>query len=222
MARVLDPQYEGTAPADPTVFDYARFAVIEGVSGSATVKSLNLQYPAIDIARVTLPANTGTVTAAMITDLRRVAQPRRERAMVTIFPTAPVSVPTTGYGSWPITAGQRPSVYVPTWATRVDVIAHVSGIKYTKGTSGADTTAGVRTGFGSSDPAQNGIIVQDAEDSGGRYGTTWIGTHTVDASMRGTNQIINLQAYRTYGDGNWTADNQTCVVIDWEFSEGAQ
>lgn len=223
IARVLDPQYEGSAPADPTDFQYARPAVIQGVSsGIKSAKELNLAYPAIALAKVMLPASTATVTASMITDLRRVAQPRRERAMVTVFPTANVNMPTGAYSSWPITATQRPTVAVPDWATKVDVIAHVSGVKYTKGTGAADSVAGTRTGFGSSTPSENGIIIQDAEDSGGRYGYTWIGTHTVSAAMRGTDQIINLQAMRSGGTGTWTADYQTCVVIDWEFSEGAQ
>lgn len=222
IARILDPQYEGAAPANPNDFDYALPSVIKGVSSTATVKSLGLGYPAIDLARVSLPANTAAVTSAMITDLRRVAQPRRERAMVTIFPSSPQNMPAAGYSTWPIPLEQRPSVYVPTWATRVDIVAHVSGLKYTKGASATDTVAGVRTGFGSSAPGENGILIADAEDTGGRYAATWIGTHAIDASMRGTNQIINLQAVRSAGVGTWTADYQTSVVIDWEFSEGAQ
>lgn len=223
IARVVDPQYEGQPPVDPTNFEYARPAVIQGVpAGIKSVKELGLSYPAITLAKVTLPASTGTVTAGMITDLRRVAQPRRERAMVTIFPTATVAIPTTGYAAWPINAAQRPTVSVPDWATRVDIVAHVTGLKYTKGSTAADTVAGTRTGFGSSDPAENGILIQDAEDSGGRFGYTWVGTHTVSAAMRGTDQVINLQAVRSGGSGLWTADYQSQIVIDWEFSEGAQ
>lgn len=222
VARVLDPQYEGAPPSDPLTFQYSRIAIIQGVpAATMTAKELNLGYPAIALAKITLPASTGTVTAAMITDLRRVAQPRRERAMLTIFPSTNVAMPTAGYASWPITSAQRPVVAVPDWATRVDIVAHVSGVKFTK-VSAVDSLAGVRTGFGSSLPAQNGIIIQDAEDSGGRYHYTWIGTHLVDASMRGTDQFINLQAVRSGGTGLWVADYQTSIVIDWEFSEGAQ
>lgn len=222
VARVLDPQYEGAAPADPTTFQYSRLVVIQGVpSGTKTAKELNLGYPAIALAKITLPASTATVTSGMITDLRRVAQPRRDRAMVTVFPSATQSIPTTGYSSWPIQSAQRPLVSVPDWATRVDIVAHLSGVKFLQ-SGGTMTTAGIRTGFGSTDPAQNGIIVQDAVDSSGRYHYTLIGTHTIDSSMRGTDQYINLQGYRTYGSGMWTADNQTSIVIDWEFSEGAQ
>lgn len=222
VARVLDPQYEGSAPSDPVTFQYAKLAVIQGVpSGTKTAKELNLGYPAIALAKITLPSSTATVTSAMITDLRRVAQPRRERAMVTVFPDTTWSIPTAGYSSWPITSAQRPLVSVPDWATRVDIVAHMSGVKFVQ-SGAAMTVAGIRTGFGSSLPAQNGILVQDAADTSGRYHYTLVGTHIVDSSMRGTDQVINLQATRSAGSGLWTADYQTSIVIDWEFSEGAQ
>jgi hypothetical protein len=193
-----------------------------------TAKELNLGYPAIALAKITLPSSTATVTDAMITDLRRVAQPRRDRAMVTVFPTgnwtngtAP-EIPAGSYGSWPITSAQRPSALVPDWATRVDIVAHLSGVVYVKSTDNSQTTAGIRTGFGSTLPAQNGIIVQDGADAGGRFHYTVIGTHIIDSSMRGTNQLINIQGNKSSGTGRWYGDYQTSVVIDWEFSEGAQ
>jgi hypothetical protein len=229
IARVLDPQYEGAAPADPTNFQYAYPTIIQGVpSGTLTAKELNLGYPAVALAKITLPASTGTVTSGMITDLRRVAQPRRDRAMVTVFPTGDWSnstaqqIPTGSYGSWPITSAQRPSVLVPDWATRVDIVAHLSGVVYVKSSDNSQTTAGIRTGFGSTLPAQNGIIVQDGTDAGGRFHYTVIGTHIIDSTMRGTYQYINIQGNKSSGTGRWYGDYQTSVVIDWEFSEGAQ
>lgn len=222
VARVLDPQYEGAAPGDPVTFQYAKLSVIQGVpSGTKTAKELNLGYPAIALAKITLPSSTATVTSAMITDLRRVAQPRRERAMVTIFPDATRTMPTGSYASWPIGAGQRPLVSVPDWATRVDIVAHLSGVKFVQG-GGALSAAGIKTGFGSTAPAQNGILVQDAADTSGRYHYTLVGTHIIDSSLRGTDQLIDLLGVRSTGSGVWSADNQTSIVIDWEFSEGAQ
>ena len=222
VARVLDPQYEGAAPSDPVTFQYSKLAVIQGVSASVkTAAELNLGYPAIALARITLPASTATITSDMITDLRKVAQPRRDRAMVTVFPSTPQTMPTGSYGNWPVPTGQRPVVSVPSWATRLDVVAHVSGVKFTQ--SGAvDSVAGVITVFGANNSSQNGIIIQDKEDSNGRYTYTWIGTHIIDSSMRGTDQLLSIQAFRTAGNGVFTADYQTSVVIDWEFSEGAQ
>lgn len=222
VARVLDPQYEGAAPADPVTFQYARITVIEGVpAATKTAKELNLGYPATELAKVTLPANTGTVTAGMITDLRRVANPRRDRAMVTVFPSATVNLPTAAYAAWPLAAGQRPLVTVPEWATRIDIVAHLSGVKFTQ-SGGSLSAAGIRTVFGGAAAAENGVLVQDAADTSGRYHYTLIGTHLVSEAQRGTDVYLDLQAVRSAGAGVWTADYQTSIVIDWEFSEGAQ
>ncbi|MFK0072653.1 hypothetical protein [Arthrobacter woluwensis] len=224
VARVVDPQYEGLPPADPNNFEYARPAVIEGVSAGATVKSLGLSYPAINLARVTLPANTATVTAAMITDLRRVAQPRRERNLMTMFPTASNNMPTSYGPTWPIAVAQRPSLYVPSWATKLNVVVNMSGIRYTKGATAADTVAGIKTALGTAgnwNYSENGILVQDAEDTGGRYHYSLIGQHVIPAAMRDSYQLLDLLAMRSAGSGTWTADNQTSVSIDVEFEETA-
>lgn len=142
IARVLDPQYEGQPPADPTDFDYARIAVIQGVpSGTTLATQLNLGYPAIALAKITLPANTATVTQVMITDLRNVAAPR-ERSLV--FPRPAVtgdaglvlnSRAAFPAGEWfPNHGGQdNTGAYhadVPEWATRMQIRMEWLGIRY--------------------------------------------------------------------------------------------
>lgn len=229
IARVLDPQYEGPAPADPTTFQYTYPTIIQGVpAGTLTAEELNLNYPAIALAKITLPASTGTVTSAMITDLRKVAQPRRERAMLVIFPTGDwhastaQQMPTSDYATWPIATAQRPYVTVPEWATRCDIVAHLSGVLYVKSSDNNDTVAGTRTRLGYSLPAsQNSILIQNGPDAGGRFTYTISGTHAIDAATRGTNQPIDIQAVRSAGTGTWYGDYQSTIVLDWEFSEGA-
>ena len=84
VARIDDPTYQGGA-FDPATFEAAKFEVIRGVpANTVSVAGLGLSYPAIALARVTLPASTGTVTAGMITDLREVALPRRDRRLVPV------------------------------------------------------------------------------------------------------------------------------------------
>lgn len=229
VARVLDPQYEGQPPANPTSFEYSRITVIQGVpAGTKDAQDLNLAYPAIALAKVTLPASTGTVTQAMITDLRRVAQPRRERAMVTIFPTGKWQqgtgqvIPTGSYASWPLTAAQRPKVYVPEWATRVDIVVHLSGVVYVKSNDSNITAAGLRTEFAGAISDQNGIMAQDGDDAGSRMHYTNAGTHLISAAQRGTDQLLGLRALKSSGTGRWYGDDQSTIIIDWEFSEGAQ
>ncbi len=221
VARVFDTQYEGTPPVDANAFQYSRLAVIEGVpSNTKSARDLNLAYPAVALAKITIPANTATITNAMITNLRRVAQPRRDRAMRAVFPSLRHAIPGS-YNSWPITLAQRPLIYVPEWATNIDIIGHISGAKFEKGNA-VDFVAGIRTGFAGTEPGQNGIIVQDAEDTNGRYHYSVVGSHKIPAQFRGTDQYINLQAQRTGSTGNVYADYQTSVIIDWEFSEVAE
>lgn len=65
--RVEDPQFGGQAPPD---VDAGPYNFIECVSTSAVI-----DHPHYRLARVDVPASTATITDAMITDLREVAQP---------------------------------------------------------------------------------------------------------------------------------------------------
>lgn len=223
IARIDDPTYAGTE-FDPATFEAAKFEVVRGVPASTrTAKQLNLGYPAIEIARVTLPASTGTVTAGMITDLRRVALPRRERGLLTIYPSGsvggtygPPHTASAVYSSWPFRPEERPTIYVPDWATQLQVVVNISGAYYIPGSS-ADSVLGLRTGFGALG-AQNGIAI---ETNKGRHHYSVVGTHSVEASRRGTEQLLNVQAQQTRGDGTFYGDYQTSVGIDYEFSEVA-
>lgn len=222
IARIDDPTYSGTT-FDPAIFEAARLEVISGVpANQAGVAGLGLTYPAIALARVTLPASTGTVTAAMITDLRSVALPRRERRLVTVYPAGTVADGTahraysTGYASWPIRADERPRLLIPSWATQLQIVVSISGAYYVKGAS-VDSVLGMRTGFGTTG-SQNGIAI---ETTTGRHHYTVVGTHPVPENVRGTEQLVNVQAQQTRGDGVFWADYQTSVAIDVEWSEVA-
>ena len=131
VARIDDPTYQGGS-FDPLTFEAARFEVIQGVPASTkTVAGLGLSYPAIALARITLPASTGTVTAGMITDLRAVALPRKERFLF-VHPL----VQGDGLqrlGSEDINGQWWPGVTnfkvdVPVWAQRCRVMGHWGGV----------------------------------------------------------------------------------------------
>lgn len=226
VARVLDPQYEGDPPADPNAFDYIRTEIIEGVpANTQTARELNLGYPAIELARIALPASTGTVTAAMITDLRRLANPRSLRRLYTIYGTGNRNVsghgiPTSGYSSWPIRPDQRPTVWVPEWATHLNIVGHYSGVYFHRGADQEDTIAGIRTGFGSG-TGENGILVEGIEEEAGRKHYVVVGDHEVSPDRRGSLQLVNVQAVRSSGRGSWWADYQTSIALDIEFTERA-
>lgn len=229
VAQIEDPFLAGEPwqdPVDPKVGPYIFTRVISNVPAGTKKLQDVPQYSgrtAVTLARVDIPASTGTITAAMIKDLRQLPQPRVERKMATVFPNgdraAGTKIPTSGsYGPWPLKTAERPAVQVPEWATRIDIIINVSGTLFQKSGS-TDSVAGTRTVFGNTTPAENGIIISDLEDADGRYYYTIIGSHLIPKSMRGTTQYIEGQAIRTYGSGNWYADYQSCVVVDWQFSE---
>lgn len=138
VARVLDPQYEGAAPTDPVTFQYAQLVRVPSVSASLkNIEQLALPYPAVLLARVTLPASTATVTNSMITDLREVALPRREdvwrpRALATPDMETLTASP-TGPGEYFPNNGGPQIIAIPKWATRAQIRCEWLGVRYAAG-----------------------------------------------------------------------------------------
>lgn len=142
IARVIDPQHEGQTPPDPDDFDYSRLEVIQGVpSGTRSAADLGLTYPAIALAKITIPASTATITGAMITDLREVAIPR---VLEKVFPR-PTVTQDSGLvlnsraafpaGEWfPNAGGQENNgayyADIPSWATRMQIRMEWLGVRY--------------------------------------------------------------------------------------------
>lgn len=71
VLRIDDPQYGGTSP-EVSVEEgpYVRLSIIPNVGPIAVAIPSGTPYPAIPLARIDIPANTGTITQAMIKDLR--------------------------------------------------------------------------------------------------------------------------------------------------------
>lgn len=141
VVRILDPQYEGTWPADVNDFDYVRFEVIEGVpAGTRLFSELGLNYPALALARIDLPANTGTVTAAHITDVRQIMRlstwpDSKYFALDTGDEDRLDTTVAAGGEVWPNSAvlAWDPGVWVPEWATRMKIRMIWSGINFPAG-----------------------------------------------------------------------------------------
>jgi hypothetical protein len=114
VLRILDPQYQGQPPADPKTFLYTRIEVIQGVSASIrSARELNLAYPAIALARVTIPGNT-------------VARPT-----LTTDPAVGMTLTyTTATGEWFPNAGGDQRLDVPEWANSMLIEADWMGILY--------------------------------------------------------------------------------------------
>lgn len=220
VVRIDDPQFGGQEPVDPVVGPYNRFEIIENVSASVkSVSELNLPYPAVLLARIAIPASTGTITSAMVTDLRRVARPRRDRSTVTRPSTGTPAVgavnalTSSTYVKWP-TAAQW-TLEVPSWAThavvRADVCQYVVKAGNTTGT--LQVKLGTVTG--------TDVTSFDENYSGNtfRNSLTVIDTIAIPADMRNTVQTLMVQGKRSQNSGYVDADAYTTTLFDVEFQE---
>ena len=214
VARILDPQYEGAAPADPNAFSYVRTTVIAGVpSGTTSVAGLGLTYPAFALARIDLPANTGAVAGGMIKDLRRIAAPRVERLTFSDYPSVvdEVSLSAT-LGSpdvWPNTATFQ--VAIPPWATRARMRADI--------VSAFIVTATAEGGFGvrlSNEAVQNSRWRGNLND---RLNLLAGGEIIIPVAQRGTTQAYRATAYRNVGTGGLRVDGGSSVLMELDLIE---
>ena len=142
VARVTDPDYPGggSVPSVPNDGVYAAPYVVSSLSSSRTE---------IPLAKIKQPANTSAITNAMITDLREVANPRRENVIFARPRLAEDNSPRQNfvnarwngpngnfYGeAFPGGAGSPNSadIYVPEWATHQSIRADWVGVRCESG-----------------------------------------------------------------------------------------
>lgn len=216
VLRVSDPEF---ASGDAG----ATFEIIQGVPSNADHRyAWTLGFPAIALARVDIPASTATVTNDMITDLRRVARPRRETLMLVANPVDGRRLSGTSFMAWPVQSSPWDTVDIPDWATRFRCIATYTAVR-TK----ADTYGYLRVAVG-----ENAELVAE-----GSFNTTnaaasevlntfqAANSMTIPADMRGTTQPIRLQGRLAASGipssaGPWSTSD-TRVVVQFEFAEQA-
>ena len=221
IVSVDDPQYVGTAPEDPNNFEYSKLEVVQGVSNTTRDTSgLDLGRPAIALARIDIPASTGTITQGMIKDLRKIALPKRDRNMLTLYGSgragSTAHMVGDGYATWPIRESQRPKVFVPEWATHLQMNVTIAGAFYQEGSPVGETVYGFRVGLSGHTPAQNGILtIEDRQ----RVYMNVVGNIPISPSVRGTEQYLDVIATRTKGVGRLGSDFQTSIVLDFEWNE---
>jgi hypothetical protein len=130
VLRVLDPEYEGSL--NPAADDIGYFHVVSNVSATATQPPAGMT--AIPLARIAIPPNTATITDAMITDLRGIANPRRDRQIYTASPTADQNWAGNAKGtyvSYPPAA--RWTFTVPAWAVRARIVFTLAAMQVING-----------------------------------------------------------------------------------------
>lgn len=216
ILRIEDPEYEGSL--NPETDEIAYFQVISNVSSSAT--TIPDGRTGIPLARIDIPASTSTITNAMITDLRSVANPRRRRS---VFTQSPTSLSTgigssTSYSYFSTAAGWN--IAIPDWATKAIVKIDVSPIRYDLG----NFWGRVGATYGASLATQD-ITLDDNQGSGARRIPAIIGdTLTIPSAYRGTTQLLRVRASGLDAGqaGRIYVDSGTTLIADVQFEEAAR
>ncbi|MFF7469887.1 hypothetical protein [Streptomyces sp. NPDC008092] len=210
--RVEDPEYEGNR--DPAADEIGYFHVVSGVS--TTAKAVPAGMTAIPLARLDIPANTATITSAMVTDLRLIANPRRERTLYTAYPsTLNRLVAQNGqWYNWP--AAARWKVPIPSWATSAKLLVTLAGLRLSE----SDVFANMQTSLGT-DTGQTTAIDDDQGANIRRNTVVLADTITLAAALRGTTQDLFVRTQPSKSEwGNLGVDAATSLIADVEFTEG--
>jgi hypothetical protein len=224
VARIMDPQFPPwSPPVDAVHGPYVEAYVVSGVSSTTTsAADLNLGYPALALARIAVPANTSTITQAMITDLREVARPRSQRFLRTVS-LASGQTDSLGTGAtdgevWP-DAGAF-TLPIPSWATTAYIKAEWFGIKIPNN-SNYYGSLWVRVGSASVQSQTTGFnTVTISNDQ--RVAMGLADDIAIPASMRGTNQVVTLRGRNAGGNNGFIiADEFSSISLDITFAEQA-
>lgn len=206
IARIDDWHFTGNpAPADPLNAIYWAFATVSTLSG--------ITYPYVPLAKLTIPASTSTITNAMITDIRNVANPRKDRQLFA-YDLGPTDTLAT-QESWPDVGGF--DVYIPEWATQAHIIATFSQVLIPAGST--------RTGFLWAN-LKNGVggptvrYLAPGLPNAHRSSYVAVGDMVVPPELRGTNVYSYTVGNVTGGTGGFlTIDGNSAVSFDIEFHE---
>jgi hypothetical protein len=210
--------------------------IIQGVPATArtVAETPEPNLSAIPLARIDWPASTGTITAGMITDLRTLIAPRRERQLRIQRGVEPIDLGgniTDSYENWPNLVWE--DVDIPPWATQVQMVGHFGNVFFgsedlAAGTGSTDARGRVRLalGFGegggptdiqSASAAYNfNLNTANAE----RVSMMVADQRPVPAEMRGATANLRMQLQGTEGvRGRLRADGWSNFYVDLEFLE---
>lgn len=212
ILRIEDPEYEGTL--DPASAQIAYFQVISNVSSSAT--AIPDGRTGIPLARIDIPVSTSTITNAMITDLRKVANPRRETRQYTHSPATDSTLlgASTSYNYFSTEAGQN--IAVPDWATTVRVRVDICNLRF----SVANYFGAIRATFGASLTLQATALDDDQGTGVRKVPGVIADTLTVPSAYRGTTQLLRAQGAGSSGNtGRINVTSGTTFIYTTEFEE---
>lgn len=201
----------------------AKFQVITGVSSTAkTAAELGLNYPAIALARIAIPAATAAITTAMITPLRELVQPRRKRDVRSVNLVAADPLDFTGVNGelWP-DAG-RWTMEVPYWASACNVVATWNAISRAGSATPTEGRLWIRFGEGRGDAFNTSQVKMRGTNPGAeRISTGASERRSIPATMRGQSVYVDLKAYKdaAFAGPSFNADEFSSITIDLEWLE---
>jgi hypothetical protein len=225
VARIEDPTVDSQwdAPSDPTAGPYGFPRVIPNVpAGTRRLQDIAAYagHSAVTLARLDIPPSTGTITAGMIVDLRRLANPRVTREITTVAATGSNGgvLASTDYVPWPTVPQQ---LVIPSWATRLVALVDVNGMQQ----SGGNVYAFHRLQLSSGSTAILGpevITDADAPSTSGKQRQNLRIPIAVDipAALRGTTQALTVMSKRQNSDvGRLNLYASSQLIVDTQFTE---
>ena len=221
IARVEDPNMAGETwddADDPTIGPYIFTRIIPNVPPAAKRLQDVPGYSGqsgIAVARIDQPASTGTITNAMIVDLRTVAIPRSTRSLDLQVGTAAQLNSATAEVSFP---QNTLPVSIPEWATRLTGYMTANGVIQ----KGSDEAMSTRIRLGANLYSRATVTDLDAETGDGQRRTMLFAIDMqIPAEMRGTVQTLSAWSTRLYSTatGRFVTDKTTQVMFDLFFEE---
>ncbi len=222
-------------PATPATYDAFPIRIIEGVPAGTTRLQDVPGYQtrtAVTLARIDIPASTGTITAGMIKDLRKVARPNRDHAMrvhaLTGTDTSQITTTTAypaGGQTWPTAVDAAwTEIDIPSWASRARITMIWGGVRIPPGNAFGYTWVQIAQTV----HPQNVKTQATAWDTPGlsqnsKYTHFTADEVTIPPELRGTRQKFYPRANRTGGTASagMILDYGSSVMLLVDFYEQA-
>lgn len=233
IVRIDDDQYAGNPPEDVVNGPYNRYAVVSSISG--------LQYPHVPLAKIVQPANTATITAGMIEDIREIALPRVEDHVIA-RPVVQQAIQNWSHvlrqkksGSGILRGEQFPDrvhgggfkIKAPTWATRMIIECHLTGVRYSGKSSWGGWYIAHAAADGSGEPHWSQDFGWDVLENNTIYKTNWLLSENlyVWPDERGKEIQFDIRAFidtaSTAQTGQVSLDNRSGITFKCRFLETA-
>lgn len=196
--EIVDPVYEGTVDTvDWETHDFWRTRVIENADPDTNMVDhfATMKRPFIPLARVTIPASTGTITDDMITDQRFLAVERSHSVPIIQQPESDHAINQGDNRS----LGVAREAIVPQWATHVVIDAELAGVRLSgEGWARGNTKIGIIHPEGTN-PMTDAIMWRNSEIRE-RFELPVAGTVALPRQRRGKPLRIWFEVTHAEGD----------------------